>query len=176
MNWKGDNTLLKKLFGMGKSEEKISEEVIYSPADGTVMDLTDVPDPVFSQKMMGEGIAVEPSNGEIVSPAEGEVIQLFHTKHAVGIRTRSGIELLIHVGLETVNMNGEGFTAHIKEGDKVKVGDPLITCDLELIKEKASSTVIPIVIMNGEAVETIEPAGEKAAHKGETKLLTIRAK
>lgn len=176
MNWKGDNTLLKKLFGMGKSEEKITEEVIYSPADGTVMDLTDVPDPVFSQKMMGEGIAVEPSNGEIVSPAEGEVIQLFHTKHAVGIRTRSGIELLIHVGLETVNMNGEGFTAHIKEGDKVKVGDPLITCDLELIKEKASSTVIPIVIMNGEAVETIEPAGEKAAHKGETKLLTISAK
>lgn len=176
MNWKGDNTLLKKLFGMGKSEEKSTEEVIYSPADGTVMDLTDVPDPVFSQKMMGEGIAVEPANGEIVSPVEGEVIQLFHTKHAVGIRARSGIELLIHVGLETVNMNGEGFTAHIKEGDKVKVGDPLITCDLELIKEKASSAVIPIVIMNGEAVETIEPAGEMAAHKGETKLLTIKAK
>lgn len=127
VNEKGENTLLKKLFGMGKIQEKVTEEVIYSPADGTVMDLSDVPDPVFSQKMMGEGIAVEPSSGEIVSPAEGEVIQIFHTKHAVGIRTRSGIELLIHVGLETVNMNGEGFTAHIKEGDKVKVGDPLIT-------------------------------------------------
>lgn len=119
---------------------------------------------------------MEPSNGEIVSPVEGEVIQIFHTKHAVGIRTRSGIELLIHVGLETVNMNGEGFTAHIKEGDKVKVGDPLITCDLELIREKASSTVIPIVIMNGEAVGSIVPAGEKAANKGKTKLLTIKAK
>lgn len=176
VNEKGENTLLKKLFGMGKIQEKVTEEVIYSPADGTVMDLSDVPDPVFSQKMMGEGIAVEPSSGEIVSPAEGEVIQIFHTKHAVGIRTRPGIELLIHVGLETVNMNGEGFTAHIKEGDKVKVGDPLITCDLELIKEKASSTVIPIVIMNGEAVGSMVSAGEKAARKGESKLFTIKAK
>jgi PTS system glucose-specific IIA component len=104
------------------------------------------------------------------------VIQLFHTKHAVGIRTVSGIELLIHVGLETVNMNGEGFEAHVKEGDKVKIGDPLITCDLELIKEKASSTVIPIVIMNGEAVESLEPAGEKDAQKGTTKLLKIKVK
>ncbi|MCY8526239.1 PTS glucose transporter subunit IIA [Bacillus atrophaeus] len=168
--------MLKKLFGFGKDQEKITEEVIYSPADGSVIDLTDVPDPVFSQKMMGEGIAVEPANGAIVSPAEGEVIQLFHTKHAVGIRTVSGIELLIHVGLETVNMNGEGFEAHVKEGDKVKIGDPLITCDLELIKEKASSTVIPIVIMNGEAVESLEPAGEKDAQKGMTKLLKIKVK
>ena len=81
------------------------------------MDLASVPDPVFSQND-GDGIAVEPANGDIVSPVEGEVIQLFHTKHAVGIRTLSGAELLIHVGLDTVNMNGEGFEAHVKKETK----------------------------------------------------------
>ena len=87
------------------------------------------------------------------------------------------MELLIHIGLETVNRNGEGFTAHVKEGDKVKVGDPLITCDLELIKEKASSTITPIVIMNGEAVGSMVSAGEKAAaKKARQSSLTIKAK
>ncbi|AVM08305.1 MULTISPECIES: PTS glucose transporter subunit IIA [Bacillus] len=168
--------MLKKLFGLGDSRKKPAEEVIFSPADGMVMDLASVPDPVFSQKMMGDGIAVEPANGDIVSPVEGEVIQLFHTKHAVGIRTLSGAELLIHVGLDTVNMNGEGFEAHVKEGDKVKTGDLLLTCRLDLIKEKASSTVIPMVIMNGDAAEPLQFAGAIEAKKGQTELFTIKMK
>ncbi|KKB73790.1 MULTISPECIES: PTS glucose transporter subunit IIA [Bacillus] len=168
--------MLKKLFGLGQKQDEVKEETVFSPADGRVLDLSKVPDPVFSQKMMGDGMAVEPSAGDIVSPVDGEVIQLFHTKHAIGIRSLSGVELLIHIGLETVNMEGEGFTAHVKEGDKVKAGDPLITCDLELIKEKASSTITPVVIMNGDAVERVTKHEEGEAKKSETKLMELKVK
>ncbi|MGE6629575.1 PTS sugar transporter subunit IIA [Bacillus sp. NPDC077027] len=168
--------MLKKLFGFGKNQENVKEEAIYSPVDGEMMDMTDVPDPVFSQKMMGDGVAVKPSNGTIVSPAEGEIIQLFHTKHAIGIRTLSGLELLIHIGLETVGLNGEGFEAHVKEGDKVKIGDPLITCDLELIEEKATSTVTPIVIMNGDLLESIKKEPKGTVAKSTSKLFSIKVK
>ncbi|MGG3575027.1 PTS glucose transporter subunit IIA [Bacillus gobiensis] len=168
--------MLKKLFGIGKAQDTKNEEAVYSPIDGQVVPLEEVPDPVFSQKMMGEGIAVKPENGNIVSPVEGEIIQLFHTKHAVGIRSLSGIELLIHIGLDTVELMGEGFEAHVKEGDKVKVGDPLITCDLDFISEKASSTITPIVITNGDIVESIEQSGESDAVKGKTKLFDIKVK
>jgi PTS system glucose-specific IIA component len=168
--------LLKKLFGIGQKQNEMKEETVFSPVDGQVLELSKVPDPVFSQKMMGDGMAVEPSAGEIVSPVDGEVIQLFHTKHAIGIRSLSGVELLIHIGLETVAMEGEGFTAHVKEGDKVKVGDPLITCDLELIKEKASSTITPIVIMNGDVLERVTKHEEAKAKKSETKLMELKVK
>lgn len=99
------------------------------------------------------------------------MIQLFHTKHAVGIRTLSGAELLIHVGLDTVNMNGEGFEAHVKEGDKVKTGDLLLTCRLDLIKEKQAKTVIPMVIMNGDAAEPLQFAGANEAKKDKQSFL-----
>ncbi|ETB69502.1 PTS glucose transporter subunit IIA [Bacillus sp. CPSM8] len=168
--------MLKKLFGIGQKQNEMKEETVFSPVDGQVLELSKVPDPVFSQKMMGDGMAVEPSAGEIVSPVDGEVIQLFHTKHAIGIRSLSGVELLIHIGLETVAMEGEGFTAHVKEGDKVKVGDPLITCDLELIKEKASSTITPIVIMNGDVLERVTKHEESKAKKSETKLMELKVK
>ncbi|MBQ4817987.1 PTS glucose transporter subunit IIA [Bacillus pumilus] len=168
--------MLKKLFGFGKNQDDVKEEIIYSPADGELMDMTDVPDPVFSQKMMGDGVAVKPNSGTIVSPVEGEIIQLFHTKHAIGIRTLSGLELLIHVGLETVGLNGEGFEAHIKEGDKVKIGDPLITCDLELIEEKAASTVTPIVIMNGDLIEQLDKEPKGSVEKQTSKLFTVKLK
>ncbi|MDA1475272.1 PTS sugar transporter subunit IIA [Bacillus changyiensis] len=168
--------MFKKIFGKSHKEEAVKEETVFSPADGKVISLSEVPDPVFSQKMMGDGIAIEPANGEIVSPVNGEVIQLFHTKHAIGIRSLSGVEMLIHIGLDTVSMEGEGFTAHVKEGDKVKVGDPLITCDLELIKEKASSTITPIVIMNGDVLERIQKYEDGEAKKSQTKLLELVAK
>ncbi|MFS0657173.1 PTS glucose transporter subunit IIA [Bacillus sp. 179-C3.3 HS] len=166
--------MLKKLFGFGKKQDDVKEETIYSPADGELMDMTDVPDPVFSQKMMGDGVAVKPSNGVIVSPVEGEIIQLFHTKHAIGIRTLSGLELLIHIGLETVGLNGEGFESHIKEGDKVKVGDPLITFDLDFIAEKAASTVTPIVIMNGDIIERLDKEPKGTVEKQISKLFTVK--
>ncbi|MFB8734979.1 PTS glucose transporter subunit IIA [Bacillus sp. SL00103] len=100
--------------------------------------------------MMGDGVAVKPNKGTIVSPVEGEIIQLFHTNMQLAFEHSQGLSF-IHIGLETVGLNGEGFEAHIKEGDKVKIGDPLITCDLELIEEKAASTVTPIAT-NGDLI------------------------
>ncbi|MFP3490142.1 PTS glucose transporter subunit IIA, partial [Staphylococcus sp. SIMBA_130] len=85
-----------------------------------------VPDPVFSEKMMGDGVAIKPTNGEVVSPVIGEIIQVFPTKHAVGIRAENGAEIFIHIGLETVSLDGEGFTSYVGEGDQVKQGDKLI--------------------------------------------------
>lgn len=165
--------MFNKLFG--KKEVK-KEETIVAPLTGKIVSIEEVPDPTFSQKMMGDGIAIEPSEGVVVSPVDGEIVQFFHTKHAIGIQSESGAEILIHVGLETVNMNGEGFEGHVNVGDKVKAGDKLLTFDLDLIKEKAASTVTPIVITNGDAVESLDKRAASEATRGETSLLQIKMK
>lgn len=164
-----------KLLGK-KQQEKVTEEVFVSPIDGKVVDITEVPDPTFSQKMMGEGIAIVPDNGKVVAPIGGEVIQLFHTKHALGIRTNGGLEVLIHIGLETVGMNGEGFTANVTEGDKVNPGDLLIEFDMELVKEKAANTITPIVLTNGEKVGSVEKRLNEKVVAGQTEVMTVHLK
>ncbi|KGP74408.1 PTS sugar transporter subunit IIA [Pontibacillus yanchengensis] len=165
--------MLKKLFG---KKEESKEATLVAPLDGKIVQLEDVPDPVFSQKMMGEGIAIEPANGEVVSPVEGEVVQVFPTKHAVGLQTKSGIELLVHIGLETVSMDGEGFEAHVKQGDKVSAGDKLITFDVDLVNEKAKSSVTPVIITNSDSIENLETLNTGEAVKGETELLHVQMK
>ncbi len=165
--------MLKKLFG---KKEKPLEEIIFSPLNGKVVELEEVPDPTFSQKMMGDGVAIEPTDGKVVSPVNGKVIQFFHTKHAVGIESESGLELLIHVGLETVGMGGEGFEGHVKEGDKVKVGDPLITVDLDLVKEKAASTITPVIITNADVLETVDKKYSAGASHAETEIMSTKVK
>ena len=166
--------MLKKLFG--KKTEKQTEETVYAPLTGRLLNLEDVPDPVFSQKMMGDGMAIEPSVGILVSPVEGEIIQLFHTKHAIGIKSLTGMEILLHIGLETVAMNGEGFEAFVKEGDKVKPGDKLITFDLNLIKEKAASTITPIIITNGDIIENVQKSPLGEVKGGSDKVFEIKVK
>jgi PTS system glucose-specific IIA component len=166
--------MLKKLFG--KKTEKQTEETVYAPLTGRLLNLEDVPDPVFSQKMMGDGMAIEPSEGILVSPVEGEIIQLFHTKHAIGIKSQTGMEILLHIGLETVAMNGEGFEAFVKEGDKVKPGDKLITFDLNLIKEKAASTITPIIITNGDIIENVQKSPLGEVKGGSDKVIEIKVK
>jgi PTS system glucose-specific IIA component len=164
--------MLKNLFG--KKETVVH---ITAPLNGKVVDITEVPDPVFSQKMMGEGVAIEPTDGHVVSPIDGEVVSLFPTKHAIGLKTKSGLELLIHIGLETVNLNGEGFEGHVQAGDKVKRGDKLISFDLEFIKEKAKSTITPIIITNAdEVVENVEKKVAVTATTPETEILTVNLK
>jgi len=162
-----------KLFG---KREKVTEEHIMAPAGGNIVSIENVPDPTFSEKMMGDGIAIDPSEGKVAAPIDGEVIQVFPTKHAVGIKGRSGIELLIHIGLETVSMNGEGFEAHVQAGDKVTAGQLLISFDLNLVKEKAVSTVIPIVITNMDIVESLDKSSTSEAIPGETELMTVKTK
>ncbi|MFS0865134.1 PTS glucose transporter subunit IIA [Fredinandcohnia sp. 179-A 10B2 NHS] len=165
--------MFKKLFGSNKK----TEETLFAPVSGKVLALEEVPDPVFSQKMMGDGLAIEPTEGKVVSPVKGEIIQLFPTKHAIGIKTEIGLELLIHIGLETVSMKGEGFTAHISEGDKVEVGTPLVTFDLELVKEKAASTITPMVITNyDDVVGSFDKAASGQVTGGQTELAVVKAK
>ncbi|MEW4277897.1 PTS glucose transporter subunit IIA [Priestia megaterium] len=124
------------------------ESAFKLPFDGYIVPLEEVPDAVFSSKMMGDGFAIEPTNNTLVSPINGEVVSIFPTKHAIGLKTDQGLELLIHVGLETVNLNGKGFTCLIKEGEKVTQGTPLLKIDLNYIKENAKSLVTPIIFTN----------------------------
>lgn len=168
--------MFKKLFGMKEATQTPTEETILAPLSGRVTELSEVPDPTFSQKMMGDGLAIVPTEGEVVSPVEGEIVQFFHTKHAIGIRSLSGAEILIHVGLETVSLNGEGFEGHVKEGDKVKAGDKLITFNIDLIKEKAADIITPIVITNGENVESLDKKSIADAVKGQTELIELKMK
>ncbi|WHY55790.1 PTS sugar transporter subunit IIA [Peribacillus simplex] len=163
--------MFKKLFG-----KKESVEQLLAPINGQVINIEDVPDPVFSGKMMGDGIAILPEEGVVVSPIDAEVIQVFHTKHALGLRTKHGIELLIHIGLETVNLNGEGFEAHVTEGQNVKAGDKLVTFDIDFIKSKAPSIVTPIVITNGELVEKLEKTNSTQANSNETQIMSVYLK
>lgn len=125
-----------------------SENEILSPVAGNVIDLKDVPDPTFAEGILGLGAAVEPSEGKVTAPADATVETLFETHHAIGLKLENGAELLIHIGINTVELNGEGFTAHVSEGDSVKKGQTLITFDKELITSKEYKTVTPVIVTN----------------------------
>lgn len=165
--------MFKKIFGK-KTLSK--EEFIVAPLTGEIRQLEEVPDPVFSQKMMGEGIAIEPTEGIVVAPFNGKVIQVFPTKHALGLKSESGLEVLIHIGLETVSLQGEGFKTYVKEGDRIKKGDMLVTFDRDIIKEKAASTITPIIMTKGEDVESFKVNNESSVIKGETTLIQVHLK
>ena len=122
---------------------------IFSPMTGEAVGLEQVPDPVFAQKIVGDGMAVIPSEGNIVSPVEGEVISVADTRHAFGLRTAEGLELLIHVGLETVHLNGECFQVFVKPGDKVKAGDLMAEVDLAYLKERGINPITPVLVCGG---------------------------
>ncbi|MCY9445092.1 PTS glucose transporter subunit IIA [Bacillus haynesii] len=157
--------MLDKIF---KSKKKIKEEEIFSPLTGQLVPLEQVPDPVFSEKMMGEGVAVIPEEGVLVSPVEGEVVQVFHTKHAIGIKSVSGLDILLHVGLETVELNGEGFTVFIKEGQTVKVGDPLLNFDISFLRNENKEIITPIIITNySDKIDEIVHVDQQAVLRGE---------
>ena len=141
-------------------------EEVYSVADGEVIALEQVKDPVFSQKMMGDGFAVEPANGNIVSPVSGTVSSIFPTKHALGLVTEAGLEVLVHIGLDTVSLEGKPFTVHVAEGQKVAVGDLLVTADLEAIREAGRETSTIVVFTNADAIQSVklEQTGSLAAN------------
>lgn len=158
-------------FNLFKKEKK--ELQIYAPVSGKIIPIEEVPDPVFCQKMMGEGVAVIPTDGNIHAPVDGEVIQVAPTKHAVGILAKDGTEILIHVGLETVSLQGEGFQVAVQTGDKVLAGQLLIEVDWEYIKTHAKSTVTPIVITNSlEGDKQYIITEEKDSIQGKTVILT----
>lgn len=137
------------LFGKLFKKDKVnSVEDIYSPLSGELVSIENVPDPVFAQRMMGDGIAIIPNEGILVSPVEGKVIQVFHTKHAIGIQSNNGIEILLHIGLETVELNGEGFEVLVSEGQKVNVGDILVKFDIAFLQSQNKEIITSLVITN----------------------------
>lgn len=150
---------------------------IISPVNGEIIPIEEVPDPVFNQKMMGEGVALMPEKGDICAPVNGTIIQIAPTKHAIGIRAEDGSEILIHIGLETVSLKGEGFTVAVKMDDKVAIGQPLIKVDWDFIRTHAKSIVTPIVITNSnEGKKQFVMTEEKEAIVGKTVIITATAK
>ena len=147
-------------------------EEVYSVADGQVVALEQVKDPVFAQKMMGDGFAVEPANGNIVSPVSGTVSSIFPTKHALGLVTEAGLEVLVHIGLDTVSLEGKPFTVHVAEGQKVVAGDLLVTADLDAIRAAGRETSTVVVFTNGDAIKSVklEKTGSLAAKTAVAKV------
>ena len=135
---------------------EVSDNEILSPLAGKSIALEDVPDPTFAEGILGLGAAVEPSEGKITAPADGTVGTLFDTHHAIGLNLDNGAELLIHIGINTVELNGEGFTAHVSEGDRVKKGQTLITFDKELIASKGYKTATPVIVTNPDEYSAVK--------------------
>lgn len=161
-------TLPSQMTAVQKAEatfKGVTDEV-HSVADGEVINIEDVKDPVFSQKMMGDGFAVEPENGHIVSPVAGKVTSVFPTKHALGLVTDNGLEVLVHIGLDTVSLEGKPFEVKVTEGQTVVAGDLLVEADLDAIREAGRETSTIVVFTNADAIKSvkIEHTGKLAAN------------
>ncbi|WP_431089895.1 beta-glucoside-specific PTS transporter subunit IIABC [Paenibacillus sp. 8b26] len=140
---------------------KGSEIPVYSPIMGEVKPLSEVNDPAFSQEIMGRGLAIEPSEGKVVSPVEGTVFSISKSGHAVGLVSDSGLEMLIHVGMDTVKLKGLHFTPHVKSGDRVQVGDLILEFDLEEIRKAGYETITPVIVTNVAEYSELDTAGQQ---------------
>lgn len=149
-----------KLFKKQKSESLVA------PVNGQLVSITEVNDDVFSQKMMGDGYAVKPINNEIFSPVSGVVTTVFPTKHAVGITTKEGLEVLVHMGLDTVELNGVPFTIQVNQNDSVSAGDLLAIMDLSYLKENKKDPTVVIVFTNMDKVATLPKFEDKQITHG----------
>ena len=146
-----------------------------APLDGVILPLEQVPDPVFAQKMVGDGVSLDPLSQVLVAPCPGTVTQLHRAGHAVTLTTSEGIELMMHIGLDTVNLKGEGFTPKVREGQAVALGDPLIAFDADFLATHAKSLLTQIVVTNGERVAAYHPATGRV-QAGTDILLTLEKK
>lgn len=158
---------LKNLFA-GKN----NTEEFFAICEGEVIPLDNVNDVAFATEMIGPGVAVKPSSNTIYSPCEGKIMSVFPTLHAVSISSKGGAEILIHVGLDTVKLKGEGFEAFVKEGDEVKKGDKLLEVDFAGIKEKGFDTVIPVILCNSDVMKIVEK-NVNAKATTDTVMMTI---
>lgn len=156
-----------------KKTETNQEVILTSPVDGNILPLAQVQDPVFAEKMMGDGIAIECQGEYICAPADGEISLIAQTKHAFGMTLSNGLELLVHVGLETVQLQGEGFQVLCEAGKHVKQGDPILKIDLQYMKEKQVSLVTPFIIINHQEHPFEDIHKETTAIAGQTKLLKL---
>ncbi|ADG12159.1 phosphoenolpyruvate--protein phosphotransferase [Caulobacter segnis] len=144
----------------------MSNLVLASPLKGWIASLSEAPDAVFAGRMLGDGVAIDPLGGELVAPCDGVVVSAHRAGHAVTLRSTAGAEILMHVGLETVALGGEGFEVHVREGQAVKTGQPLISFDLDLLAQRAKSLITPVVITNPEAFEIVRRDQDMAVEAG----------
>ena len=159
---------------MSSTKEKNKVLSVIAPLSGKVVALEQVPDPVFAEKALGEGAAIIPESGKIYSPVDGEVASIAATQHAFGFSSTDGLDVLVHVGLETVALNGEGFTVHVKEGDKVKAGDLVAEVDLKFLDSKNINPITPVIICDGMDEMSMSIAGGRVS-AGKDAVITLKA-
>ncbi len=162
---------LKKLISDDSSD--VSPIEIIAPLSGEIINIEDVPDVVFAEKIVGDGIAIKPAGNMMVAPVNGTIGKIFETNHAFSIESEDGIELFVHFGIDTVELKGEGFKRIAEEGQVVKIGDPIIEFDLELLEEKAKSTLTPVVISNMDEIKELNKLSGSVS-VGETPVLRIK--
>ena len=164
----GIHSEVTRMFWFGKKNLKL-----LAPLSGRVVPLEEVPDKVFAGKMLGDGVAIAPDDdGLVVAPCDGELVALFPTGHAFGIRGHKGIEVLVHIGIDTVALEGEGFTLIAKAGSKVKAGDPIVRFDKAIVAAKAPSILTPVIITTGDRVKSFK-AASGTVRAGKDVLLDI---
>ncbi|MGL5647119.1 MAG: PTS sugar transporter subunit IIA [Clostridium sp.] len=159
------------MFGFFKKNKKDGGLKLIAPATGKIIPVSEIPDPVFAQKMAGDGVGIDVAGDTIVAPADGEVTLIFKTKHAFAMTLSNGIELLVHVGIETVSLNGEGFTQLIEQGATVTAGTPILKIDREFIKSKGCPLISPVLITNVDATQSITPITSIDSVAGETTVI-----
>ena len=153
--------------------KQISGSRIYAPLSGEIVNIEDVPDVVFSEKIVGDGIAIRPTGNKIVAPVDGVIGKIFETNHAFSMESKEGVELFVHFGIDTVELKGEGFTRIAHEGQSVKRGDTVIEFDLATLESKAKSVLTPVVISNMDEISSIEKKSGEAI-VGESIVLTLK--
>ncbi|WP_214755822.1 PTS glucose transporter subunit IIA, partial [Exiguobacterium sp. J14376] len=149
-----------------------NEETIQAPLAGQVVPLSDVPDEVFASGAMGQGVAIRPTSNTVVAPFSGSVVMIAPTKHAIGLRSTSGVEVLIHVGLETVALNGTPFTLHVEDGASVEAGQTLLTFDASAIEQHGLQTITPVIVTNASSYAEVI-VGQHETVEANTAILTI---
>ena len=159
------------MFGFFKKKKQNESLNFVAPVNGKVIELSEVPDPVFAQKMAGDGVAIDTTGDIIVAPCDGELSLIFKTKHAFAMTLDNGIEILVHIGIETVSLKGEGFKQLIEQGTKVKAGTPIIKIDRNFIKSKGLSLITPVLITNPDTVKSLDTKINTDAVAGETIIM-----
>ena len=159
------------MFGFLKKNKRNSSLSFIAPITGKTIDLSDIPDPVFAQKMAGDGLGIDSTGDVIVAPCDGDLTLVFKTKQAFAMTLENGIEILVHIGIETVSLNGEGFEQLVEQGTTVKAGTPIIKIDREFIKSKGLSLVTPVLITNPDITKSIDTKIGIDVVAGETTVL-----
>lgn len=163
------------MFNFFKKKKKENGVPVQAVVDGDLIAITEVKDDVFSKKMLGDGYAIKPSAGQIVAPLSGEISTLFPTKHAIGIKTPQGLELLIHLGLDTVELKGAPFTINVQKGQQVKAGQALATMDIKQITSKGYDDTCIVVYTNMDVLQSVSAVEDKTVAHGDT-VQTIQYK